>query len=250
MLHDWVSVSLALTRRAVAALSDAGPDVPAPPSTPRRSSARRSCCCGRPRGRSPARPEPRVATRCTTTCCRSPVPSRCPLRLCLDPARALESAFAHIQLSALGNGDAELDLLLDAGPRGAGLRAGAVRHRRAPPGSGCATSRPAIRTCRGLATLLAAVEPRPTGRRAAMHDAGRVRPHPRHHARHGPRARGRSPCPRPVDELLADLDALLGRGPRRRQPGPHRRAAVELADAAAATDAGLAVRLRGAHPRP
>jgi hypothetical protein len=40
-------------------------------------------------------------------------PETMAVSLCLDPANALENAFPHIQLSALGHGDRGLDLLLD-----------------------------------------------------------------------------------------------------------------------------------------
>ena len=205
MLRGWVSASLALTRRAVAALSDAGPDVPAPAldtekvvgeallllRTSRVDGMREPAWRGLYDDVQPfARPEP------------------LPASLCLDPARALDSAFAHIQLSALGNGDAELDQLLElalaepaCGPEPSVI---AALHR-----EWLRALRAGDPDVRGLATMLGRSSlGRPVDVLRCTTQDGYVLTHA---VMHGTDLGSWSiPHPRPVDELLADLDALLG----------------------------------------
>ena len=112
MLRGWVTGGIALTRRAVAALSDDGPDVPAPALDTEKVVGEALLLLRNSAGVGDFLRDPawRRLYDDVTPLAR---PESLPASLCLEPALALDSAFAHIQLSALGNRDAELDLLLE-----------------------------------------------------------------------------------------------------------------------------------------
>ena len=205
LLRGWVSVSLALTRRAVATLPEDGPDVPAPALDAEKVVGEALLLLRTARVAGTSEPAWRMLYDDVLPLAR---PESLPASLCLDPARALDSAFAHIQLSALGNGDAELDLLLElalaepaCGPEQSVIAAlhqeWLQRLRTSDPDVG------------GLATMLARSSlGRPVDVLRCTTQDGYVLTHA---IMHGTDLGSWSiPLPRPVHELLADLDALLG----------------------------------------
>ena len=112
LLRDWVTGSLVLTGRAVAALSHNGPDVAAPPLDADKvvGEALLLLRATASVGAGEHDPAWRRLYLAVEPLAR---PDSLAAALCLDPATALESAFGHIQLSALGNRDPGLDLLLE-----------------------------------------------------------------------------------------------------------------------------------------
>ncbi len=114
-LQEWVTSSLTLTTRAILALSEAaeaGPDVPAPPLDPDKVVGeallllRATADVGAGR-RNPAWRRLHAAAAPLAR------PESLPVVVCRDPAQALEVAFCHVQLSALGDTDPTLDVLLE-----------------------------------------------------------------------------------------------------------------------------------------
>ncbi len=112
-LRDWAASGLAMTARAVAALEDEGPDVAAPALDAHKVVGEALLllrATAGPGGVGRSAVEWQRLLALTAPLSR---PETLPTALCLDPGRALETAFCHVQLSALGDSDPRVDRLLD-----------------------------------------------------------------------------------------------------------------------------------------
>ena len=112
LLRDWVTGSLVLTVRAVAALPHDGPDVPAPPLDTDKVVGE-ALLLLRAAARVGAREHDPAWRRLYGVVAPLARPDSLRAALCLDPQHALENAFTHIQLSDLGDHDSGLDLMLE-----------------------------------------------------------------------------------------------------------------------------------------
>jgi hypothetical protein len=207
-LHQWLTGSLALTRRAVAALADDGPDVPVAPLDPEKVVGE-ALLLLRSAARVISGTEGLEVWQDLYDAVAPLVrPESLGASLCREPATALETAFSHIQLSALGDRDAGVDLLLDlaltepaCGPEPYVV---AALHR-----VGWRGLREDAPDLRRLDTLL---ERSSLGRpvdvlRCTTQDAYDLT----HAVMHGTDLGSWTVSPpRPADELVADLGALLG----------------------------------------
>ena len=113
-LRRWVVTSLALTTRAVAALGDDGPDVPAP-RLDRVKVVGEALLLLRATSAATTGHDDLAAAWRRLYDVTAPLarPETLAVALCVDPSHALEHAFSHVQLSALGDEDPPLDALLD-----------------------------------------------------------------------------------------------------------------------------------------
>jgi hypothetical protein len=206
LLRDWVTGSLRLTARTVAALSDDGPDVPAPRLEPDKvvGEALLLLRATADVGAGRADPDWRRLYAAAAPLAR---PASVPAAICCDPAHALEAAFCHLQLSALGDTDPGIDLLLDlalaepdCGPEPYVVTA---LHR--------AWLRGLCDEGPDLAGVAALLERSSLGRQVDVLRCSTQDVYDLTHAvMHGTDlGRWRIPVPRPEADLVPDLDALL-----------------------------------------